>query len=208
MKKKVLELFSTPVYLDSVPPDFKYLLDFFDSQEMAKDMDVINFGNRSLNTYILSDKKCISFSNYILKLITDFGKMLGYEYKNYKITQSWLSWKYPNEQHTLHNHANSLISGVFYYGNFMPKTPSIRFHKYVEHSGLTLKPKHKPNPNYLFSYNEFDLKISPGMIVLFPSNLIHSVPINKTNSIRKSLAFNAVPKKGFGEDIGLTELKF
>ena len=46
------------------------------------------------------------------------------------------------------------------------------------------------------------------MIILFPSSLLHSVPLNTTDSIRKSLAFNAVPKTGLGTESSLNELKF
>ena len=50
--------------------------------------------------------------------------------------------------------------------------------------------------------------LSPGLLVLFPSYLHHSVPLNKTEHPRHSLAFNVVPTIGFGEEMNLTELKF
>jgi hypothetical protein len=44
--------------------------------------------------------------------------------------------------------------------------------------------------------------------LLFPSHLHHSVPLNKTEKTRCSVAFNVVPNVGFGDECMLTELKF
>jgi len=64
----------------------------------------------------------------------------------------------------------------------------------------------KRNLKYAWEY--FDINFTPGLLLLFPSYLHHSVPLNKTNSTRCSLAFNVVPEVGFGEENLLTELKF
>jgi hypothetical protein len=47
----------------------------------------------------------------------------------------------------------------------------------------------------------------PGDLILFPSWLEHEVPLNQTQEVRKSLAFNCIPSIGFGEEGDLTELK-
>jgi ectoine hydroxylase-related dioxygenase (phytanoyl-CoA dioxygenase family) len=59
-----------------------------------------------------------------------------------------------------------------------------------------------------FAWQEFSVNFEPGLLVLFPSYLHHSVPVNKSNSVRCSLAFNIVPTTGFGEEESLTELLF
>jgi len=217
-KFEILELFPTPVYLDTVPPDFQNIVPWFDSQEVlglnnesikAEELDSLNYGSKSKNSYLLHEEEATDFRNYITSLALKFGKIMGYEYEEYKLTQSWLSWKAPGQSHTPHSHANSLISGVFYYGYFDENTPSIEFHRNVTNNGFTLSPSEPvPNPKYPFTYPRFSLKVSPGMIILFPSNLIHSVPKNTTRDIRKCLAFNLVPKEGFGYEKSLTELKF
>ena len=38
--------------------------------------------------------------------------------------------------------------------------------------------------------------------------MFHSVPVNKSNKVRKSLAFNVLPKGKIGDENSLTELLF
>jgi ectoine hydroxylase-related dioxygenase (phytanoyl-CoA dioxygenase family) len=59
-----------------------------------------------------------------------------------------------------------------------------------------------------FSYLSYNINFKPNMLVLFPSYLTHSVSKNLTDIPRKSLAFNVIPKNGFGKEGNLNELKF
>ena len=110
-----------------MPLDFVPITKWLNMQKMSNEGDIQNYGCQSLDTYIFSNKECEEISNYILKLVKDFGDKLGYQYEDYKFTQSWLTWKYPGQSHTSHTHANSLISGVFYYDYVDQNTPSIIF---------------------------------------------------------------------------------
>jgi hypothetical protein len=58
------------------------------------------------------------------------------------------------------------------------------------------------------AHSEFLVDFHPGLLLLFPSYLPHSVPLNETNYTRCSLAFNVVPTIGFGSEDNLTELLF
>ena len=189
-----------------MPTDFIPLKKWFNLQKMNGN-GIGDYGCNSLDTYIFSNKECEKISSYILKLVKDFGDMLGYQYEDYKFTQSWLTWKYPGQSHMKHIHANSLISGVFYYDRVEENIPSIMFVN-DEFFNLNLKPSHKPNKNYSFSRHVEEVKVKPGMLLLFPSYLSHCVPTNNTNYIRKSLSFNVVPKKSLGEEKELTEFLF
>lgn len=168
------------------------------------------FGNRSKNSYILNSPEYSLFSSYILKQALCFGNdNLGYDYEEYKITQSWVSTKHPNEGHIEHQHPNSLISGVFYFGDITPHTPCISFLKsrsYLNQNIISPRSNNKPPTPY--TYTSFDLKVHPGLLVLFPSWLHHSVPINTSNKVRYSLSFNIVPLGGLGDEWELTEMRF
>jgi ectoine hydroxylase-related dioxygenase (phytanoyl-CoA dioxygenase family) len=59
-----------------------------------------------------------------------------------------------------------------------------------------------------YAWQDFSITFEPGLLVLFPSYLHHSVPLNKTDKPRQSLAFNVVPEIGFGDERNLTELIF
>ena len=210
-KPEILELFPTPVYLTMIPEKLSSVVPFLDNQDMNTKSDEANYGRRSLDSYVLNRPECATLSSFILECVQDFSdNTLLYNYKSYKLSQSWVSHKEPGQHHTMHSHPNSLISGVFYYGFSEENTPAIKFHKITGAINQnTILPKTKADKRDSKSaWSEFSVNFQPGLLVLFPSYLHHSVPINKSNSVRCSLAFNIVPTVGFGEEESLTELLF
>jgi uncharacterized protein (TIGR02466 family) len=210
-KSEVLELFPTPVYTTMLPVELSSVIPFLDQQNMDTASDEANYGRRSKNSYILHEPECKGIKDFILKCVQDFGdNTLFYNYKDYKLSQSWISHKEPGQHHTMHTHPNSLISGVFYYGQIEENTPAIKFHKMVGgFNQSVIMPKTKTDKrSSKFAWTEFSLNFQPGLLALFPSYLHHSVPVNTSNSVRCSLAFNVVPVVGFGEEENLTELLF
>ena len=208
---EILELFPTPVFTTTLPQEFASVVPWFYKQEMlSEEVDSPNYGERSKNSYILNEPECSKLGNHILDIVPQFGKTLGLDYDSYKFSQSWLSYKHPGQHHTMHSHPNSLISGVFYFGEPVEKTPAVKFHKpilgvnvsYISPKTLADKRESK------YGWTEFSIEFSPGLLILFPSHLNHSVPLNKTDTTRCSLAFNIVPSIGFGDETSLTELKF
>ena len=210
-KSEILDLFPTPVYITMIPVELSSVIPFLDSQDMNTKSDEDNYGRRSKDSYVLHKPECDSLRKFVLDSVQDFAdNILLYDYSSYKLSQSWVSHKQPGQHHTMHSHPNSLISGVFYYGKAEEETPAIKFHKT---SGVfnqsALAPKEKSDKrSSKFAWTELSVDFEPGLLVLFPSYLYHSVPINKSNSIRCSLAFNVVPIIGFGEEELLTELLF
>lgn len=206
---EIVELFPTPVFAIRLPEELSTVIPFFDSQELNREADEGNYGQHSKDTCILDRPECNDLSSFILKEVHRFGSdILGYDYDSYKFSQSWVSYKQPGQHHSAHTHPNSLISGVFYYGPIQSDTPAINFHKFIASVNVSyVKPKVKPKVSkYLESDSAFN--IEPGLMILFPSHLMHSVPTNKTDVVRCSLAFNVVPTVGFGDVRELTELKF
>ena len=215
---EVLELFPIPVFTTTLPEQYGGITEWFYKQEMMGDnddkddpgVDSQNYGERSKNSYILDEPECKDIKTLILDISKTYGDMLGYNYESYRFGQSWLSYKHPGQQHVQHTHPNSLISGVFYFGSPEPDTPAIKFHKMAGGFNQSyISPKEVLDKRELkYAWKEFSIDFSPGLLLLFPSYLHHSVPQNKTNSTRCSLAFNVVPTIGFGEESSLTELKF
>jgi len=210
-KPEVLDLFPTPVYITMIPVGLSAVIPFLDKQDMNTKSDETNYGKRSKDSYILNKPECAALSRFILECTQDFSdNTLLYEYKSYKLSQSWISQKEPGQHHMMHSHPNSLISGVFYYGASEELTPAIKFHKTAGAVGQsTIMPQTKADKrSSKFAWTEFSVNFEPGLLVLFPSWLHHSVPQNITDSVRCSLAFNVVPTQGFGEEENLTELLF
>ena len=215
IKYEIIELFPTPVFTTQLPESFGYLTEFFYKQEMAGDskeegVDVANYGDRSSNSYLLDEPECKGLKTFILGVAKTYGDMLAYNYKSYRFGQSWLSYKHPGQHHTQHTHPNSLISGVFYFGQPEEKTPAIRLHKMMGGFNTSyISPSRVPDKrNLKYAWEHFDIQFTPGLFLLFPSHLHHSVPLNKSKTTRCSIAFNIVPEVGFGEEGSLTELKF
>lgn len=202
----IQSLFGTPVCKTYLPDRYANIIQSFDQYESDERADVANYGHRSKNSYILDEPQCHSLRDYILEQVRQFAyDYLCYDYSAYRMSQSWLSYKEPGQHHTMHTHPNSLVSGVFYFGPSDQKTPAIRFHNArVGVNSQTIKPAMRKgyNPDVM------NVDFEAGMMVLFPSYLHHSVPVNNTNTVRCSLAFNVIPTKGFGEEGNLTELKF
>ena len=208
---EIIELFPLPIYATMIPNELASVVHWFYNQDMlSEDVDEANYGQRSKNSYILNEPNCNSLSKFILSRVGDYGKSLGYDYTSYKFSQSWLTYKHPGQHHTMHSHPNSLISGLFYFGEPAENKPAIKFHRVLGGFNVSyIQPKlKKTEENIKYTQDFFSVDFKPGLLILFPSYLHHSVPINASDKVRCSLAFNIVPVEGFGDEKNLTELKF
>jgi len=214
MKDSIIPLFPIPISRIIVPNKLASIIPFLDSQEMnldnANKEGLNHFGSRSKNTYILDESECKLFKDFILKNVKKYSsEILGTHKIEYKFSQSWISYKDPGQSHIEHTHPNSYISGVFYYGGTKNSAPSIQFHSPLHKMYYQIYvPLNMNKPSSEFNYNTFSVPYEPGTLILFPSWLPHSVPINNTSQVRKSLSFNCVPLNSLGDEEDLTELKF
>ena len=212
MKREILSLFPTPVYANPIPPELSKACNLFDTTEMLTDKPSKGeYGLHSKNTYIMDEPECAELKKYVLGEVLGFAQnTLCYDYPEYVFSQTWVSWKEPDQFHTAHTHPNSMISAVFFYGYDEDNTSVIDFHK---PSGLANQPyvqaKKKPDMrDHPFAWERFSIKFQPGMLLIFPSNFMHSVPPNKTQYTRKSVSMNIVPKGAMGDPHSLTELRY
>ena len=157
----------------------------------------INIGNWvSDDDYILERSEMADIKSSIMVAISEYSqKIAGYQ-SNMKlyITQSWLNWTTAGEFHHRHFHHNSLVSGVLYI-DVDENLDSIVFHR-REHNQL--------QPIYQ-NYNQFNspdytIKINNSMLLLFPSDLSHSVDVKSGDNVRVSLAFNTFFKGTMGSE--------
>lgn len=102
------------------------------------------------------------------------------------VTQSWLNFTDKTQYHHKHYHHNSIISGCLYI-NARKDSDCIMFTKRATGEPWQIQALEQ---NY-FNCNEFTVPVETGDIVLFPSNLIHSVPQTDHEYTRISLAFNS-----------------
>lgn len=207
---EILNILPTPILMQKYKGDISTITKFLDNLELIGDMPQV-YGLHSKDTYVLDHKECFDLKKFILTNVTSFAKkVLNYDYSEYRLSQSWVTHKQPGQFHTQHSHPNSLLSGVFYYGDFDKDTPSIKFHRSIGAINASfLSPKYTSNKNQNeIVTDEYEIICESNLLVLFPSYLYHSVPLNTTNKVRKSLAFNVMPKGKIGDPNSLTELIF
>ena len=104
------------------------------------------------------------------------------------------------ESHHEHVHPNSMVSGVWY-PQIHETLPPIQF-RHKNQRDVTLSAE-KYNT---FNSATFLLPMKCGELILFPSNLSHSVPVNQSDEERISLSFNSWPKGNMGDIKSLTYL--
>jgi Putative 2OG-Fe(II) oxygenase len=127
------------------------------------------------------------------KLI-EFGTVMFGERLAWTIKEMWVNVLETGGHQAMHNHANSFISAVLYL------TPSHR-------SAQTVFIKSPGGTDFVFSNRHRGSSLGPfnadkwiapeaaaGDLVLFPSWLLHEVPVNQ-GSRRISLALNAIPDR-------------
>ena len=111
-------------------------------------------------------------------------EVMGAPFEVY-LTNSWKNITSQNEQHTVHNHTNSIISGVLYIKSNYTQ-PTVSFHRMQPPYVLSWKPT-KFNK---FNSMEWTVSVEDLDIVIFPSSLFHYVKPNTSSKDRVSIAFN------------------
>ncbi|CAN5121513.1 hypothetical protein BH11PSE11_BH11PSE11_24070 [soil metagenome] len=133
-------------------------------------------------------------SMQIAPKLADFGELMFGERLDWSIKEMWVNILETGGRQAMHNHANCFISGVIYLSDSHPSANTVfmkgpggrdfvfgNAHKNVELGPFNADKWIAPDP-------------SPGDMVLFPSYLLHEVPVNQGQR-RISLAFNAIPQR-------------
>ena len=148
----------------------------------------INNGHISVDEYILNKPKYKSLKKQILGQATLFKKdILGMTNKIDLVFQnSWVMKHGPGDWSQPHYHANSFISGILYL-----KTPDnsgvINFNRAnpTPHFTNPIMELNRSEPNFVNS-DKFVVAPRENLLLLFPSNLSHSVDRNKSTESKTS----------------------
>jgi uncharacterized protein (TIGR02466 family) len=105
---------------------------------------------------------------------------------DFQFTTSWVTKTEQNGYSQKHLHQNSFLSGVYYpIGN---ESFNIKFYKEEYFWGIKASETNDLNADW------FNINITENsVLILFPSNLRHSIEKNLSNKIRYSIAFNTLP---------------
>ncbi|MCL8384911.1 TIGR02466 family protein [Xanthobacter aminoxidans] len=130
----------------------------------------------------------------VLSKVAEFGEVLFGEALNWQIKEIWVNVLEPGGHQAIHTHANSFISGVVYLTEAHPSA-NIVFHKAIGGSGFIFGNTNPGARINAFNGGKFAMpQTGAGDLVMFPSYLLHEVPVNKGGR-RISVAFNAIPDR-------------
>ena len=204
---ELMQLFPTPVLICPYPVDYTKELEWIRNAECRKENqggDVggqkIHYNRQSEDTFVLDRPELSNIRAFIEAKLHEFVTKIYASTDKLVITQSWLNKSKKGESHHEHVHPNSMISGVWY-PQIHEQMPPIQFRSRTQRD-VSLQTEQYNT----FNSATFMLPMKRGELILFPSNLTHSVPTNVGEEERISLSFNTWPKGNMGDIKSLTYL--
>jgi hypothetical protein len=134
----------------------------------------------------------VAAASIITPLLADFGALLFGERLGWSLKEMWVNVLDAGGRQSMHNHANSFISGVVY---LTPTHPDARtvFMKAPGGTDFAFKNDHAGVTTGAYNADKWISPApQPGDIVFFPSYLMHAVPTNPGER-RITMSFNAIP---------------
>ena len=137
---------------------------------------------------------CLDVVRLVAPKLVDFGALLFGERLDWRVKELWVNLLQTGGRQSVHNHANSFVSGVIYLTRSHPSANTV-FMKGLGGRDFVFN---NTNANSALGPFNADQWVMPeaaaGDMVLFPSYLLHEVPVNQGGQ-RISLAFNAMPQR-------------
>ena len=204
---ELMQLFPTPVLICPYPVDYTKELEWIHNQECRKENQggdaggqKIHYNRQSEDTFVLDRPELSNVRAFIEAKLHEFVTKIYASTDKLVITQSWLNKSKKGESHHEHVHPNSMVSGVWY-PQIHEQMPPIQFRSRTQRD-VSLQTEQYNT----FNSATFMLPMKRGELILFPSNLTHSVPTNVGEEERISLSFNTWPKGNMGDIKSLTYL--
>ena len=204
---ELMQLFPTPVLICPYPVDYTKELEWINNQECRKENQggdaggqKIHYNRQSEDTFVLDRPELSNIRAFIEAKLHEFVTKIYASTDKLVITQSWLNKSKKGESHHEHVHPNSMVSGVWY-PQIHEQMPPIQFRSRQQRD-VSLQTEQYNT----FNSATFMLPMKRGELILFPSNLTHSVPTNVGEEERISLSFNTWPKGNMGDIKSLTYL--
>ncbi len=193
----LFELFPIPMIVTSYKNQYSEEFEWIKKQEYQKNRS----NNLSKDTYVLDKPELANIRTFIEEKISEYMNNLLQTDDRLSITTSWLNKSDTEESHHEHSHHNTVLSGVWYpYLDEM--MPPISFRTRYESQFLFPARQYGPLNSAVFTP-----PIKSGDLIIFPSDLLHSVSPNKSNNTRYTLGFNTWTKGSFGSVENLTYIK-
>jgi len=173
-----------------------------DHNKILKYLETIEFEmtgpslRKKANTYVSKNFNIFKDLNYLKnEIYNNIKNYLNNVMKlkiDFQFTTSWATKTLPNGYSQKHGHQNSFLSGVYY--PIGDKNFSIKFYK--KNNFWAVRPIEYNNLNN----SSFSINIAENsFLILFPSDLEHSIEENLSDKTRYSIAFNTLPLGEIGD---------
>jgi len=188
---EILPLFSSPVYcaVDDTMPD---ILDQIENLEYENYSKNFNGGSQTINQNVLKDLP--EMAEFLKPHISEYVHgVQGVEDKYIiDVPCSWVNCHQHMDSSHEHTHKHSMYSGIVY----LKTHPNCGDLVFTTYKYITID----PDRAHYNIYNSRRWTLTPvdGMVVIFPSDLVHYVENNQDTARRYSLAFNIMVRGDFG----------
>lgn len=191
---KTISLFPTPITIHELNrPLTNSEIGF-----ITKSLESLQRNHQNSTTtshFVLEDKSMKKLKSFCLNAVHDFSKnVMEVNDGDLKITQSWINLSKKTEYHHMHNHSNSIWSGVFYIQTHEDDEILFYNNQFFQNQIYLNELNHN-----IYNSQIWHFPIKQGQLILFPSVLRHSAPPTKCDN-RISLSFNTFFTKTIGED--------
>lgn len=203
----IFDLFPIPVYKTNFSNQFDSLVEYLKSLPMHCDHNAYAVSpDMSVDNRLFNDNHLDSFKETIRPHVRGFMREVLAIDGEPAFTQCWVNKNRPNESTTRHMHANSFVSGVFYFD--VGVESEIVFHKNMPLGNYIMEFDTIPSAGDRspYAYEWAKISVKNGDLILFPSYLEHSVPPNESEQNRWSLAFNVITRGQIGKSNQLTRI--
>ena len=177
------------IYNNPKPPVIPSMEEFEFNQQVISNPDTTQFLEAS---NIIDHDGLADFKVWLEECVKDYlDNVMTLDYRDFWIHESWLNKAEPGSSQSMHNHGNSLISGVYYVSS-LKEHPPLVFEKMPSNSDpfFSLR-KHYGKANANFT-NKLAMPCTQGSLIMFNSYLFHGFGQNVTDQSRVSLAFNVL----------------
>mgnify|MGYP003351814464 CR=1 FL=1 len=160
----------------------------------------VSFENRILDNPGLSDIRRFIEEN--INLYVDNVEVPNPKFETY-ITHSFVTFTERGKEHKKHLHSNSFISGILYI-SAERETDQICFYN-NNYAHVNKFPDFEKDSNQ-YNCSCWYMPVYTGRLLIFPSNIEHSVSVLESDHTRISLVFNTFIRGDIGVKMTLNDL--
>jgi len=194
MPPVITPLFSKPIYYNKLNIDTKKIVKLIQGKTRKSQNNRDEENNNDEFLYILENPELKFIKNTILNELKQFANNELKYVNDFKITTSWATIIRPSEKSQFHNHNNCMLSGVLYVQT-NKNCGDIVFENFQTQN---IQPK--VTEWNVYNSRKWSYEPTDGDIIIFPSEVNHMIETNKSNIVRHSIAFNAIPYGLVGND--------